>query len=433
MKVGHVIRAERVRQNMKQIVLAKGICTPSYLSKIERNMINPSEEVVELLMERLGMDSSKFRSPVESVTAKQIEKSLRDVYRLVITKRDKKYTREQLNQLLNSNTIYFDQSFYYTYLLIVFRFRLILGGDLDERSKELESFDELYDYFDTFQVYLYRLNKALFYYSSKRNSDSIENFELTQTILDQIALDDWETAEFHYMIGVAYIADKRILHSIEHVKKALAYFRDHFLMQRVMDCYILLGITHKQGGNFQEALDSYIKAQQICEEFNLGNNKGLILHNIGSLYSVMGNSELAIKYFEDSYHDKYDSDQGKLTSILCLVLEYSKRKDIQQVNKWCEIGILLHDNMNDNHLKSVYHQLMFLQTLYSDNGLSEEIAMDCINYFERIQNYRMAFKYSSVLADWYYRNRKYKLSSEMYAKTLKYDNIYRNVIEWEDL
>ena len=56
MKVGHLIRAERIRQEMKQIVLAKGICTPSYLSKIERNLIVPSEDIAQLLFNKLGMD-----------------------------------------------------------------------------------------------------------------------------------------------------------------------------------------------------------------------------------------------------------------------------------------------------------------------------------------------------------------------------------------
>lgn len=433
MKVGHVIRAERVRQNMKQIVLAKGICTPSYLSKIERNMINPSEEVVELLMERLGMDSTKFRSPVESVTAKQIEKSLKDVYRSVITKRDKKYTKEQLDQLLNSNTIFFDQSFYYTYLLIVFRFRLILGGNLDERSKELEALDELYDYFDTFQVYLYRLNKSLFYYSSKRYTESIKSFEQTYTMLERIALDDWEIAEFHYMIGVAFIADKRILHSIEHVRKALSYFREQFQMKRVMDCYILIGVNNKKGSNYQEALEAYLRAEQICDEFSLDYNKGIILHNIGSLYSVMGNIEQAIKCYKESINDKYETKQGQLMSIFCLVLEYSKLNNQEQVIYWCNAGISSYKDLQDSRMKSYYYELIFLKSMYSSDGLSEKVALESIEYFVEMKDYQLAYKYSLALAKWYYQNRKYKLSSETYSNASKYGNIYRNISSWEDI
>ena len=67
MKVGHLIRAERIRQEMKQVVLAKGICTPSYLSKIERNLIVPSEDIVTLLFNRLGIDVDKYRKMITNL------------------------------------------------------------------------------------------------------------------------------------------------------------------------------------------------------------------------------------------------------------------------------------------------------------------------------------------------------------------------------
>lgn len=52
---GHVIKFERIRQNIKQVQLAKDICTPAYLSKIENNLIVPSEEVRAQLFKRLNV------------------------------------------------------------------------------------------------------------------------------------------------------------------------------------------------------------------------------------------------------------------------------------------------------------------------------------------------------------------------------------------
>ena len=98
MKIGHLIRAERVRQDMKQVVLAKGICTPSYLSKIERNQIEPSEDITELLMERLGMDPGKLQENDEQ-TELEFEKMLMETYREVITARDFNFTKEKLEYL----------------------------------------------------------------------------------------------------------------------------------------------------------------------------------------------------------------------------------------------------------------------------------------------------------------------------------------------
>ena len=48
-------------------------------------------------------------------------------------------------------------------------------------------------------------------------------------------------------------------------------------MKRVLDCYILIGITQKKSEQFQEALESYLKAKQICDEFNLHSEKGISL------------------------------------------------------------------------------------------------------------------------------------------------------------
>ena len=142
MKVGHLIRAERIRQEMKQLVLAKGICTPSYLSKIERNLIFPSEDIVTLLFNRLGIDASKLQKN-DQQTEIDFEKMLKDTYKEVITNRDENFTKQKLDYLEQQSPLFENQTLYYTYLLVVLRFRIILGGNLDERKKEIEDLEEL--------------------------------------------------------------------------------------------------------------------------------------------------------------------------------------------------------------------------------------------------------------------------------------------------
>lgn len=50
---GYIIYHERLRKNWSQAGLCKGICTVSYLSKIETGKAEASEEVLRLLRERL--------------------------------------------------------------------------------------------------------------------------------------------------------------------------------------------------------------------------------------------------------------------------------------------------------------------------------------------------------------------------------------------
>ncbi|MHC8517804.1 tetratricopeptide repeat protein [Sporosarcina sp. ITBMC105] len=432
MKVGHVIRAERVRQNMKQIVLAKGICTPSYLSKIERNMINPSEEVVELLMDRLGMDSSKFRSPVESDFEQKFAKLLKDTYRSVITKRDKSYTKEQLDLLVNENPVFYDQSLYYTYLLIVFRFRLILGQEIEQRWNDLDVLDEFTSNFDDHQMYLYTLNKALLFYSLGKLGEAIEYFERVVEIVDAIHLEDWEKAEIDYILGVAYTADIRIFHSIEYIRKALTYFREQFAMKRVLECYVLLGITYKKTEQYQEAFDAYSKAKQLCEDFNLEDEKGLVYHNLGSLNSLLGNRNDAIKFYLMSMESK-EYIKNPYITIYCLVVEYSKSREIDKVIEWTKRGITLFEERQEHRHITYYYHLKFYQFLYCEEKPNVESAIEIIDYFKELDDYRNVQKYCTALAEWYYMNRKYKLSSIYFKEANRNSYIYKKIESWEDI
>ena len=52
---GLLIRQARLRRDWSQDGLCLGICTPSYLSKIEQGKAEPSPEVTELLLRRLGL------------------------------------------------------------------------------------------------------------------------------------------------------------------------------------------------------------------------------------------------------------------------------------------------------------------------------------------------------------------------------------------
>lgn len=56
---GYIIYRTRRQRNWSQAGLCRGICTVSYLSKIETGKAEPSEDILRLLLERLGLKSDK--------------------------------------------------------------------------------------------------------------------------------------------------------------------------------------------------------------------------------------------------------------------------------------------------------------------------------------------------------------------------------------
>ena len=55
MHYGRLLRQERLRQNLSQEGLCRGICTPSYLSKIEQGQVEPGEDILQGLFAALGL------------------------------------------------------------------------------------------------------------------------------------------------------------------------------------------------------------------------------------------------------------------------------------------------------------------------------------------------------------------------------------------
>jgi len=59
-KFGPLIKITRRRLGFTQEEICDGICTSSYLSRIENCHVIPSEETCKLILERLNLDYDKF-------------------------------------------------------------------------------------------------------------------------------------------------------------------------------------------------------------------------------------------------------------------------------------------------------------------------------------------------------------------------------------
>ena len=55
--IGSIIKLNRINKNISQKQLSKGICVPSYLSRIENGELLPSEDVISVIFDRLGLEN----------------------------------------------------------------------------------------------------------------------------------------------------------------------------------------------------------------------------------------------------------------------------------------------------------------------------------------------------------------------------------------
>ncbi len=234
---GYLIKKERINKKMKQIWLAKGICSVSYLSKIENGQTSASQEILCLLAERLEIVTDSFDPHTEdsfikslSISYKEyLTKKNNDGVQLFVNARDKKYV---FNCRRNHNT----------YNLLLIRFLLINNEDRSTIRKELEFSELLLSEYSNKEKYLYYINVCLYRYFESNYQSAFEYILKIEDTLNNLILEPWEKADFNYIASLCYGKRSLFNQAIDLACQSLKYFTDNIYLERALDCHIILGI-----------------------------------------------------------------------------------------------------------------------------------------------------------------------------------------------
>jgi HTH-type transcriptional regulator, quorum sensing regulator NprR len=426
--IGLLIKMARIQQNMKQVSLAKGICSTSYLSKIENNQTIPSEDVLQLLLERLELD-------YEDLSTEQELKFLSELYLLykeAIIERNKSEILERLTTYNKRNFLFVDESNFFTYNLYLFRLYLITDTDIDTVKNLMNALEQMQAKFDNRQQFLFNTNSGLLFYVDQQYEFSLKHLEISLELISTFHLDEWEIADFYNALSISYLSNNHLLNTIDYSTKALNFYKDNLTFKRAIDCYIVIGIAQTITSKYKSAEESYLLAKKLAKDLKLQEYEGIIAQNLGFLNAQQNNHSKAIDYYIESLNSNKNTD-GYLLTIFSIIKEYSKQKNINKILEWCEKGLnLLDTNLTDkNH--SYYHHFKIYSVFHNNNLKDEALFKDSIEFFEHSKDYRHANKYAIKLADLYSYHRKYKNSSLMYQKALEYQFSQKSITFLEEL
>ncbi len=428
--IGLLIKMSRIQQNMKQVTLAKGICSTSYLSKIENIQTVPSDDVIHLLLSKLGVKVDEMTNSSEDKLFERIVK----IYKEALTERNIDSIRAKFdNELSDEMPLFFkDSKKYYLYILYVQRIKLILDPSDENHGNLVNGFEQIKHSFDDRENFIFLLNSGLYFHLNKNYKKSLLLLEEALSIVPNFHIEDWEVADFYNVLSTTYLANNQLLNTIEYANKSLKIYKDIFFFNRAINSYIIIGVAHKRNNNYKYAEENFKLAKKISTEFHITDFDGIINNNLGSLMSVKGNSDLAIEYYFKSLVSPLQVE-NRLTTIFSIVQEYFKMQKTQLVINWCEKG-LAQINCNEiNNLKAFKYHFNLYHNLSLKNKDMDQILVETISYFEKVEDYRHAQKYSILLAEHYSQLRKYKNSSLYYQKANEYLYKIKSINTWEDL
>lgn len=419
--IGHLIKEYRIRSNIKQSVLCKGICSTSYLSKIENGQVIPSEEITKLLLKRLKIDEYiRYNSELEI----KVINDLSNAYIKCINERD----TEEIKQIMKNNEmIVFNSITNMIYSkLFQLRFKMMVDSAEGEIETLIKVLEGLEGNFNDKQRFLFRVNMGIYYILKELSNDAKESLNIALSILRTLSINEIELADFNNILSLSFFNSKDYRSSILFAQKSLNFHLHNLNLRRAIDCYIVIGNSYKKMNEYEHAKNNLLNALKLTDQINIDDYKGMIYQNLGALHSNR-HSEIAIEYFLKSYEVKimYPAKNSLFKSIYSLIKEYRIINDFNNTIKWSNIGLnILNKEGIHEHNEYYFHFNIALALTKNDNKV-DKLLVRASDYFYRNGKMDEASSYLEKLADFYYSKRNYKKAAVNYRAVIEINNILK--------
>lgn len=411
---GTTLRYHRVLSGLTQEELGEGVVSTSYLSKIEKGNETPSEEVLSLLMKKLGLSKDDF------ISDEEIIEELRHWNKMITLNQVNEATdyfninHDRYNGKEVKETIIY-QAFKLHYNILMEDFQ-----QAEETYYEINNIDsslldeELLFYINFFKgVYLYKIGSFKNAYKLLLVADEFTN---------KVKVTQYELAHLYYRLGLCCSRIRQVYQGLIYTEKALQIYSDDYNLQRMCDCHLLLGATYSNARIFDKAETHFEKAEKIVHAFENNYTLSMIYHNQAFLEVEKGNSNEAIKKFESSYNYKLQLDNPSLllSTINCLAIEYLRIGEFKKSSDWINNGLSLLEDLevdfsNENYY---YHFETMKKYLNQEDSFENFLVTETFPHFRMKNQHEYIARYNHLLGKYYERLNKHKKASECFQITL---------------
>ncbi|MFU8692713.1 helix-turn-helix domain-containing protein (plasmid) [Rossellomorea sp. FS2] len=400
---GKLIYHNRVQLNMTQEELSRGICSISYLSKLENLKVESSnEEVLELLLERLNIDLSQLSSGEET------ERDLITWYKSIqirdMISAKKHYSK--LKSFFDSNV--FMPELTYWFEIICLRYFALLN-DHTEMETKLKKLSKLKKNFNIKQQIYLNYFTGIYYCKKKNFELGLQYLNQTEKQFKEENLRDQEI-DFHLALTYSHL--NKVPLAIYHTRIALEIFNEKSLFHRSIDCQMLIGINMGRVGKFEEAENQYLNIIGLANQLNDAEILGMVYTNLGCLYQQSKLYSKSINSFLESLTYKKEHTINYGNSIYGLVESHLLNNDIKQGLVWIEKGLKKISSCDITTKIKLTKLKMEIKNQLDLATYLEDIA---IPYFLETADYVNLCESYEQLADHFSQMFQYKKSSHFYC------------------
>lgn len=283
--VGKTIKWYRNDQGMIQEQLAEGICSPTYISQLENDLIPTNKEILQKICQRLGINENKVLCEVDFTLLKKIKDWLKHIHEFDVTNAKDYYN--EIEKKINEDT-HFDIE--YLYELALFGYLLITDQlkSLDQLFNKISKYSELYIESDIYSYYKF---VGIYFKRKGKFIDSLKHLKRAEKIIGE-----GEDPELCLALAIVYSNINMILISNRYARQAFKKFHDKLYYNRILECQIVLNINYSLARDF-DSIDSQLERLIEMEDDNITEKtRANIIYHIGIVNIMKKNYNQAIKY-----------------------------------------------------------------------------------------------------------------------------------------
>lgn len=396
---GRLIKYHRQQRGLKQDDVAVGICTPSYLSRIENGVVIAEQTVYEMLLGRLGIDLVHEKENVE------IKRTLLEaIYEKLLS--NEIVTESELARLEHFQTGIFKQEIDLLAGLVYSRY--LLSIDMLNEARELIIKIEpliTWDQDRLTQMYIaISTNAHLSFLEFKEiilreEQQHVSNYMNTASRFEQ--------ANYFYHLAFAHHRYYSFQRALYYINRATQVFSHQFKPLFQLKLYSMNGVILNDLHRFEDALVEYEAGQDLLKNVSslqTPRQWSSLYNNIAYCYECQGLFNEANVYYEQANEFLED-----LHTVINWMRVSYQQGDERKLNK-----LFLKYPREQFKVPLHQHQWLLLKSA-SENNITltklkdiEELAFP---YFRQQEHYFLTLYYAPLWAMFYEELHAYKQAS----------------------
>ncbi len=404
---GKKIYFYRIKKGLTQKAACEGICSVSYLSKIENNSITASPEILQLLCERLDIETSHISEEFINNLKKEIYEWYQD-----IKYRNEEDVHRKFEELQTQMAHVDDLGLVNLFQIFSVRY-FIYKNDLEKAKELLDKLTEVKKTYTTeMEFYIFQFT-AHYEYLMDNHKSALYFYKKAYFLSSKLSIQDpdliYQLANITGRLG--YFSQSHF-----YAKTALEAFNAEANYAKSIDCHIILGVTYSRLKDFESAKSHYLVALNAAT-FNPALKIMLpnILHNMGHSYFQAEQYDEALSVLKESLRKK----KGINTAITIGLIahNYYMKDDVKEAKQWIRKGIKItgEENITAGYirLKILEFKLLKLEQTEEYRKFIEEKA---IPFLEKKQDRLLLIEMYEELAIYYSNKFSYKNANHYYEK-----------------